>query len=1349
MLYRLMSERGIDLDSIPIQPADPALKSYPLSFAQERLWFLYQLYDGHPSDNVPVAFRIEGKLDYDALEQSCNVLIHRHKILGACFENIEGQVVQNSESKYYKIELQELPVENPTDAEGTIRSFLTEEAQISFNITCWPLFKVKLFKISGEDHILFVNMHHIISDGWSLGVFFRELEITYASIIDNEEPLLPELPIQYIDYCMWQRQWLIDNFLTSELSFWKQHLEGSMPLLELPTDRSRPATQSFKGSKYPISIPAELYNGLKTLAKTEGCTLFMVLCAAFQTLLSRYTGSEDIIIGTPIANRDRPEINNLIGLFLNLLVLRTDLSGSPSFLELLGRVKEVTSNAFKNEKIPFEKLVEVLRPKREMSYHPVFQVLLQVSNGFELNLRNSVVTPFHFDSGTAQYDLALHLFEGKDGFQGHFEYSTDLFDETTIKRFANSFELLLYNILDAPHLSIERLCELHKDEAKFLLHDVNKTFIERPNDKCLYQLFEEQAKRVPGKVAIDYQGHEITYEQLNSKANQLARYLIENGVGPDQPIGIYMNRSIDMVIGLLGILKSGAAYLPMDPMFPRSRLTFMLEDTDARLLLTQSDLAEDFPEYNGRVIPLDQEWGIISKHSDQPVEVLADSSTLAYIIYTSGSTGKPKGVQIEHKSVVNFLRSMQKTPGLVESDILLSVTTLSFDISILEIFLPIITGAKLVLVSKEDSMDGLFLINKLQEMAVTVMQATPTTWKMMLDAGWKSKLNLKVLCGGEALPKDLAFKVLPLCDSFWNVYGPTETTIWSTVKQVKSHDEIITIGRPIDNTSVYVLDKIGRIAPVGVVGELHIGGAGIARGYLNREELTRERFIEDPFTPYGGKYLYKTGDLARVLDNGEIECLGRLDDQIKIRGFRVELGEIETLVKKHPGVHDAVIAIKNDPNGNPRLVAYLIPVDNLEPDIDNIKNFLKDQLPGYMIPAVHLFVKEFPMTPNGKIDRNALPEPTTTKHKSHEVGHGAKDKIEEELIALWEELLNVRPININDDFFDLGGHSLLAAQMFRKIEVAFGKSIPLATLFKSPTIAFLASILRDKGKVKWSSLVDINTRGSNTPLFLVHGAEGNVLLYRELAQQLSKHNQPVYGLQSQGLNPSAQFTADIEKMASHYVGEIIERFPNGPYLLGGYCLGGVIALEMARQLTAIGKQVDSVIMLETYNEFVKGQDKRPEVEEWSILLQNMYFHLENFIRADNKSGFLTAKLKVSMTRMTIAWELFLKWLKNGFKNLSEQEYVHLRLAKLNDRALMEYQPQQFDGEIVLFRPKSYFKGWGDEKFGWTGIARRGIKVVTLPMGPRAMLVEPFVKNLAHELRTFLASENHKSQEPVS
>ncbi|HDY89131.1 MAG TPA: amino acid adenylation domain-containing protein, partial [bacterium] len=780
-----------------------------------------------------------------------------------------------------------------------VQKLVSEEAITSFNISQLPLIRVTLYKLEELEHVLAITLHHIVADGWSIGLIFDELDTLYRGLTTSSDSHLPELPIQYADYAIWHQKKILEGSYQDQLIYWQNQLKGTLPVLELPYDKPRPSIQSFfTGSNQFILIPRKLSQELQSIGQKEGCTFFMTVLAAFQVLLHRYSGAEELIVGTPIANRSISEIEQLIGNFINMIALRTDLSGNPTFIELLHRVNEVTLNAFSNQDLPFEKFIENLHFKRDQSRNPIFQVMLQVSPRITTQLGGLAISSFQFNTQFAQLDLSVHLYEHEDGYRGRFEYDTDLFNVDTIERMSLHFQQLLTGIVSNPHQKISKLPILDEKNKKNILLEWNNTSVDYPKGKCLHHLFEQQAEKTGARNAVECDGKTLTYDELNSRANQLANYLIKSGAKPATHIGICVERSIEMVVGLLGILKTGAAYVPMDPSFPAERLGYMLGDANILILITQKHLLNIFPQSDRKAICIDKELKNIQNESVGNPSITIDSAHLAYIIYTSGSTGIPKGVMIEHSSMVNFLISMQNKPGLDENDVLVAVTTISFDIAALEIFLPLISGAEIVLASRNEAIDGNSLLKLIERSNATMMQATPATWKLMLKAGWEQTPNLKMLCGGETLPRGLANKILKIGRELWNMYGPTETTIWSSVKKVNEGKGSVPIGPPIANTQFYVVDKEMQPVPIGVPGELLIGGDGLARGYWNRPELTEDRFVENQFTNDISR-MYKTGDLVKLHSTGDIEFLGRLDFQVKIRGFRIELGGIENTLAQH------------------------------------------------------------------------------------------------------------------------------------------------------------------------------------------------------------------------------------------------------------------------------------------------------------------------------------------------------------------------------------------------------------------------------------------------------------------
>lgn len=1072
LLERLKKKSG-EVPRDRIERRERKSNTFPLSYAQERLWFLEQLDPGNYAYNFVFGDRIEGSLNVEALEQALNEIIKRHGSLRTAFRSVKGQPVQVIEEEV----ILDLPVSDlgqlsETEKDVEIARHITEIGQTSFHLSQAPLLQARLLRREETVHVLLVCIHHIVTDGWSMGVFYRELTRLYQAFANGQPSsssnLLPELPIQYGDFALWQKEWLQGEVLEQLLSYWMQQLAGIQTALELPTDRPRPAVQTFPGAIHSFILSEDLTAALKILSRDEETTLFMTLLAAFKTLLFRYTGQNDIVVGSPIANRDRTEIEDLIGFFVNTLVLRTDLSGNPSFRQLLARTREVALGAFTHQDLPFEKLVEEIQPERDLSTTPLFQVMFILHNpvvdASDTNLKFG--NPLPQANDTAKYDLTLYVEHVKDEMLGTFEYNTDLFDASTIKRMAEHFLCLLGGIVKNPEQRILELPMLSEAERQQLLVEWNDTEMDYPTELCFHHLFEDQVNKTPSAVALVYGDKHLTYGELNSKANQLAHSLMKAGVGPDILVGIYIERSLDMLVGLLGILKAGGAYVPLDPSYPKERLAYMLKDAQPLVLLTQDRLRGKLFEQRGanreekrssgdlfaqlNVISLDTEWDKIAHESTLNPVTETKSTNLAYVIYTSGSTGKPKGVAIQHQSLVNFLTSMCEAPGLAAGDSLVAVTTLSFDIAALEFYLPLAVGAQVIIASPEEAGDGRQLGEMLNESGATVMQATPATWRMLLDTGWSGNQQLKILCGGEALPRELANDLLEKGHSLWNLYGPTETTIWSSVLKIEDKEGPVRIGPPIGNTAIYILGEGFQSVPVGVYGELCIGGEGLARGYLNRAELTAEKFVPDPFSGNSGARLYRTGDLARYLPDGKIEFRGRIDHQVKVRGFRIELGEIEAVCVQHTAIQEAVVMPREMAVGDMRLVAYIKYDSNDEPTVSELRNYIKEKLPDYMVPSLFVTMDTFPLTPNGKIDRNNLPVPAGMHAESNEAHVPPSSVMEKFIVEVWQEVLGMDGFSLNDNFFEIGGHSLLSMKVLYLIEKKLGLRVnPREIMFKN------------------------------------------------------------------------------------------------------------------------------------------------------------------------------------------------------------------------------------------------------------------------------------------------------------
>lgn len=1003
---------------------------FPLSFEQQRVWFFQQLEPQLSLYNVPLSHRISGRLDIAALGQSFNAMVSRHEALRTTFGMINGQPVQvvhpTLSVELPVIDMQALP---ELEREAEILRRVEEEALLPFDLTSGPLMRVQLLRTRPEEYILLLTLHHIIFDDWSAGIFYQELQALYHAFTKGETSPLAELPIQYVDYTVWQREWQ-ESIFAAQLDYWKQQLKGAPDVLELPTDRPRPPAQTYQGALYYFTLPETLSQAINILSRQEEATLFMTLLASFQILLARYTGQEDIVVGSPIVNRNRVEIESVIGFFVNMLTLRADLTGNPTFRDVLKRVRTVVLDAYAHVDLPFEKLVDGLQTRRDASYAPLFQVMFALQNisSPALQLSELNVSPLNKTSKTAKYDISLIMTSGKE-LSGVIEYSTALFDEATIVRFVEHFQTLLEGIVACPDQPFSDLPLLTSRERQQLLVEENATMAAYPHTACVHQLFEEQVEKRPAALALTFEQQTLTYRELNERANQLAHYLQRLGVGPEVQVGICVERSLEMMIGLMGILKAGGTYVPLDPAYPKERLAFILEDAHAPVLLTQQRFAQELASQQARVICLDRDWEIITQESVANISSCATAQNSAYIIYTSGSTGQPKGVTIPHQALVNFLSFMRERLAMTEHDVMLATTSLSFDIAGLELYLPLLTGAQVILVAREVAVDGQQLASMVEDSACTILQMTPAAWRMLVEAGWQGNSNLQILCGGEALSQELARDLLTKGKRLVNLYGPTETTIWSSLSDIERADNSIPLGEPIANTQLYILDATMQPTPVGIPGELYIGGAGLARGYFNRPELSAEKFVPHPFSQEPGARLYRTGDLVRYRSSHTIEFLGRLDHQVKLRGFRIEPGEIEAVLRAHQVVRDAIVMVREDTPGNQRLVAYVITAEEGDLSTEILRAYLSKRLPAYMVPSALVFLPAFPLTPNGKVDRKHFPVPTFNESEVRGSYIAPRRPIEALLVDIWAEVLTVEQLGVYDNLFDLGGDSLRSVQI--------------------------------------------------------------------------------------------------------------------------------------------------------------------------------------------------------------------------------------------------------------------------------------------------------------------------------
>ncbi len=1275
----------------------------PLSFGQQRFWFLDQYEQDRSAYIHCSAFRLKGPLNVAALRNALDRIVERHEVLRTTYHARAGVP--------YPVIEPPRPVElNIVDA-GSLdeaRALAAAQSRRRFDFTGDLMIRPTLVRLAPGDHVLLYARHHIASDGWSAEVFVRELAALY------EGADVPDLPIQYSDYARWQKARYEAGAWDDQIGYWKERLKNSPPLLSLPTDHPRPPRQTFSGGQETFVLSPELTARLEQVARREQATLFMALAAGFKVLLHRYSGATDILLGCPAAGRSRVETEPLLGLFLNTLVLRTDLSGDPPFRELLARVRTTALGAYAHQELPLEKLVEALQPERSLSHSPLFQVFFQ--------LRNLPFAPPHFagiecelvefDPGTAQFDLAVEITPAAGSLRVVLAHNSDLFEPETARRIATHYRALLESVAQAPGQPISAIPLLQPEERRRLLEEWGVGHASTPaadrQTRCVHELFEAQAARTPGAVAIIFKDREVTYADLNRRADELAHRLRRAGVGPDIMVGLAVGRSDQMVAALLGILKAGGAYLPLDPTYPKERLAFMLEDSETPVLLTEHHLLNRLPDRLPKLLFLDAPEEGSPGPTAEPARVTPDS--LAYAIYTSGSTGVPKAVLVAHRSLANAMESFRVEPGMTGDDLVLTVTTLSFDIAALEIFLPLICGACVAIAPQEVQKDGVALANLIDRLRPTWVQETPAGWRMLIDAGWRGAENLTITCGGEELPRPLADALLTRGARVFNLYGPTETTIYSTSERVRQDTCCVPIGRPLANARVYVLDERREPVPIGVAGELYIGGAGVARGYWQRPELTAERFLADPFAGAPGARMYRTGDHVRWLPDGRLAYLGRLDNQVKVRGFRVELGEVEAALAAYASIQAAAAGVRDD-----TLVAYCIWREGRLADTHALRAFLNTRLPGYMVPTRFIALGALPLMPNGKVDRAALA--AVEEPRAAREGAAPRDDTELRLAAIWEELLGTSPIGTDDHFFELGGHSLLAARAAARIEDAFGKRLPLAALFEAPTIAQLARYLRGEAAgTAWPPhIIPVQPNGTRPVLWAI----GAGPRYLPLVPTLGP-DQPVLGVMLEDSDaPRFAPPCSVEQIATELIRLMRQQQPRGPYYLSGYSLMGLYAYEMAQQLVASGEEVPLVVLLDTY------LPPRVRVERgFAVRVRVQLAHLGGLIASGRHGEALRFTFKAAMDVATRRWR-------------TPRERPAESIFDAHWVAAAGYRPRPYPGRVVFIQAQDEPLLRLAAVLGWQKLARDRLEVRPVP-GEHATLLDPAnVEAVARALKAVL------------
>jgi natural product biosynthesis luciferase-like monooxygenase protein/amino acid adenylation domain-containing protein len=1677
-------------------------KELPLSFAQQRLWFIHQLDRDSRAYNVRGGIRLRGELNVKVLEQSLNEIVRRHEVLRTRFTAVDGRPVQVIEPSLRLnlpvIDLRDVP---EAEREQRARAIAIEEAERLFDLEHCPLMRLTLLQLDEQDYALAWSLHHIIADGWSMGILVNEISRLYMAFSSGAASPLPELSIQYADFAYWQQQWLDGELLDEQLAYWKQQLQDAPAELKLPTDHPRPAVPTFRGARQSMVVPAGLSEKLRELSRQEGATLFMTLLAAFQVLLSRYTGQQDIVIGSDIANRNISATQSLIGFFVNQIVLRVDVSDNPAFLELLQRVRETALEAYANQDLPFEKLVEAIQPERHLNRAPIFQTKFLLQNtpqDAELSLRGITLHPFNFEIEAATFDLLLSMFDTEQGIRGTFEYNTDLFESDTIDRVGQHFNRLLESVVANPHQRVADISFLSDEEQQKLLVEWNDTRAEYPKDKCIHELFEEQVERTPNAIAAVFDGEKLTYSELNVRANQLAHYLIELGVKNEMLVGLCVEKSIDVVVGMLGILKAGGAFLPLDAAYPLERLSFMLEDAQVSVLVTQQQLAETLPTSQWvQTICLDSDWDLIAKQSTDNASSTVAADYLAYVIYTSGSTGKPKGVMIGHSGLCNMVKAQIKAFDVKEDSRVLQLASLSFDAAVSEIFMALLAGGALYIGRRDALVPGPELIQALRDDAITTVTLPPSVLTVLESEGLETLQA--IVAAGEACPTETAQRWTKVTRVF-DAYGPTEITVCATLGELDGTR--VTIGRPIANTSIYLLDENLKLVPAGVYGELHVGGVGLARGYLNRPELTAERFIPNPFVTDAedaGQRLYKTGDLARWLDDGTIEFAGRIDTQLKVRGFRIEAGEIETLLDSHPDVRTSVVTARENEGGEKNLIAYCVPqnsqvnnrlelwpsvaefyiyddllyhamtaderrnqsykvainrhvkdkvvldigtgkdailarfcveagakkvyaielldesyeqakrtieslglmdkivlihgnsmevelpekidvcvseivgpiggcegaapiindawrfmhddgvmipsrsvtriaavtlpdeflenpgfsrvsaqyvekvfeqvghqfdlrlclrnfskdniISNYQPfesldfsqpiepeysheikltidrdsnlvgfvawlnlytaedevinileheycwlpvylpvfypgvkveagdyitasvsgtfsdnnlnldytvkgklvrqsgdDVEfdyttchhkqvfqatkfhekifadgrvntlennqpqalakKLRTYLQEALPDYMVPAQFVMIDTLPMTPNGKVDRRALPAPGQASVQTDHEYVAPRNALESQLASIWEELLGVGPIGVRESFFELGGHSLLAVRLMATIKKQFGVDLPISALFRGETVEEFAEILGEQSTAWRSSpLVPIQPQGTKPPFFCVHALGGNVNNYYLLAQYMG-NDQPFYGLQAPPLHEVTEEDSQIEFMATRYVEAIREVQSSGPYRLGGYSFGSFVAFEMARQLREQGEDVALLALFDTYSPayLQKLPDSRDLADmlvglAWSTAREHgkhLLLPVEHLrqLEPDEQLNYFLEKMRAAdLAPPEVDQELLRRFLYG---------------SAAREEAARRYVPQRYDGVITVLKCEERDQLWLEKlvaaglppdnpTLGWNDLSPERVRAIEITGHHDVICQEPYVQTLAQRLNECLAA----------
>jgi len=1227
----------------------------------------------------------------------------------------------------------DLTAKPQSEREPILSAALYAEVNRPFDLEREPAFRAVLYRMGERSNVLQLTLHHVSSDGWSTAILFRDFSALYSEAATGIPAQLPELPIAFTDFARWQRQQLGGPEGERLIAYWKDQLQGSSFALQLPTDRPRPPLQTFSGANRHYALPTALGKAINSFCMREQVTPFMVLMAALDVVMARYSGQSDLLIGSAIAARSRVETEGLVGFFTNTILLRARLEAGLSFRELLHQVRNTALGAYAHQDLPLQLIIDKIGAERDPSRPALFQVMLILQNTakrkFDFHGLDTRVQDLRNEE--SKFDLLFEIYPVGDSLEAEIEFNTDLFDPETIDRLWGNLATCIESAIAAPEEKVAKLSLLTPAERAQLLVEWNDTARNDPRETPLAALVEAQVERTPDAAALVFGEKRLTYRDLNQRANRLAHELRKLGAGPERLVAVSVNRSPDMIVALLAIVKTGGVYLPIDPLHPAKRIAYTFEDSGVQLLVTEKKVHASLPPFAGTTVFLeDDAW---QKNSIANLDVPVSPDNLAYLLYTSGSTGNPKGVQIPRKALINLLWSMRQSFQLDETDRLLAVTTISFDISGLEVWVPLLVGAQIVIASREQAADGLALQALLQQHDITVLQGTPVLWRLLFDAGWRGKPNLQALCGGEAMPPEFATQLAPVVRHLWNLYGPTETTIWSTFHQVVNGITPISIGRPIANTQCYVLDSLLQLVPAGVPGDLYIGGDGLARGYFNRPELTAEKFIPDPFRGPEAR-MYKTGDTARYRHDGTIEFLGRNDQLVKIRGFRVEMGEIESALKAQSEIKQAVVIVREDTPGDKRLVAYMVASAPVLPASSELRRRLKQTLPEYSVPTSYIYLDRLPISPAGKIDIKALPQPEFANSLANDTYVAPRNRVEEVLAAIWAEVLKLPQIGIHDDFFEMGGDSFQAARTVVKVIAALPEfKVAIATMLKAPTVAEFAHSLMEE-QADHSCLVALREGSDRAPFFCVPGVGANLFSVMSLATALPEEI-PFYCIQARGLDGDSEPIDTVEETAEFNIELIKSVQPHGPYNLGGHCFGGLVAFEMARRLRAAGDEVGVVALIDTANTtYARLHLSRLQRLGNGVrfIVRRVFHHLHGVLQVDRSS-----------------WRRFFADRVNGIRyrlgprtmtpNESEETIKVMepvRYAGIS--AIRSYVPQAYDGHVLVFRARRRrLDPHSEDTLGWGRLALGGVTTVEIEGDHLSMLTHPQVEAVADRLESEL------------